>query len=98
MIFRNKLGCKPFQDRTVFAGMTGAYPSETPFRCSTGRLLALPINNRLRWKSLAGANTLAYYENSQLTTVKSFITLALGLVEKIFIIFGGSENSSILLI
>jgi hypothetical protein len=24
MIFRNKLGCKPFQDRTVFAGMRGA--------------------------------------------------------------------------
>jgi hypothetical protein len=83
MIFRNKLGCKPFQDSIMFAGMTGADPFETPLKCSTGRLLALPTNNRLRWNGLAGANTLAYYENSQLTTVKSFITLALGLVKKI---------------
>jgi hypothetical protein len=25
---------KPFQDSTVFWGKAGAYPSETPFRCS----------------------------------------------------------------
>ncbi len=27
-----------------------------------------------RWKSLPGTNTLAYYENSQTTIVKSFLT------------------------
>jgi hypothetical protein len=26
---------KPFQDSIVFASKAGAYPSETPFRCST---------------------------------------------------------------
>jgi len=39
-------------------------------------LLALPANIRLGWKSLPGANALAYYENGQLTAQKSFITLA----------------------
>jgi len=43
-----------------------------------GRLLALPIDTRLGWKGLPGTNTLAYYGNSQLTSVKSFITLAPG--------------------
>ncbi len=28
------------------------------------RLLALPTNNRVGWKGLPGANTLAYYKNS----------------------------------
>ncbi len=41
-----------------------------------GWLLALPTNNRLGWKDLPEANTLPYYENSKLTAVKSFITLA----------------------
>jgi hypothetical protein len=27
--------CKPYQDSIVFAGITGAYSSETPFRCFT---------------------------------------------------------------
>ncbi len=31
---------------------------------------------RLCWKSLPGTNTLAYYKDSQITVVKSFITLA----------------------
>jgi len=37
---------------------------------------ALPTNIRLGWKGLPGTNTLAYYENLQLTAVKSFITFA----------------------
>jgi hypothetical protein len=43
-----------------------------------GRLLALLANIRLSWKGLAGTNAQAYYEKSQLTAVKSFITLATG--------------------
>ncbi len=43
-----------------------------------GKLLALPTNNRLIWKVLPGTNTLAYYKNSYLKAVKSFITLAPG--------------------
>ncbi len=37
---------------------------------------ALLANIRLSWKGLPGTNTLAYYENSQLTVIKSFIILA----------------------
>jgi hypothetical protein len=33
------------------------------------RLLALPTNIRLGWKSLPGTNTLVYYENSKITDV-----------------------------
>jgi hypothetical protein len=40
----------------------------------SGRLLALPANVRLGWKSPPG--TLAYYEKAYITAVKSFITLA----------------------
>jgi hypothetical protein len=40
--------------------------------------LALPTNIRLGWKGLPGTNTLAYYENSEITTVKSFIVKATG--------------------
>ncbi len=43
-----------------------------------GKILALPMNIRLCWKGLLGTNTLAYYENSQITGMKSFITLAQG--------------------
>ncbi len=42
------------------------------------RLLALPTNIRLGWKGLTGTKTLAHYEKSQRTAVKSFITLAPG--------------------
>jgi hypothetical protein len=45
---------------------------------SLGYSLALPANIRLGWKGLPGKNALAYYEKSQLTVVKSFITLATG--------------------
>jgi hypothetical protein len=37
-----------------------------------GRLLGLPTNLRLGWKSLAGSTTLAFYENSQIKAVKSY--------------------------
>jgi hypothetical protein len=40
-----------------------------------GRLLASPANIRLGWKRLAETNTLAIYENLQITAVKSFIVL-----------------------
>jgi hypothetical protein len=33
------------------------------------------------WKGLNGTNTLAYYENLQITDVKSFITLAPDMME-----------------
>jgi hypothetical protein len=42
------------------------------------RLLASPTIIRQGWKGLPGSNTLAYYENYG---QKSFITLALGLIE-----------------
>ncbi len=42
------------------------------------RLLALHTNIRLGWKGLLGTNALAYYEKSQLTSVKSFVTLTPG--------------------
>ena len=58
----------------MFAGETEAYPSEafsgTPL---LGRVLALPANIRLGWRGLPGSNTLAYYENPLIPTVKSFI-------------------------
>jgi hypothetical protein len=44
-----------------------------------GRLApALLTNIRLAWKGLTGTNTLAYYENSSITKVKSFITMCSG--------------------
>jgi hypothetical protein len=53
-----------------------------------GRLLTLPTNNRLCWKGLTGTNTLAYYEKSELTAVKSFLTLATGasIIELLFFV------------
>jgi hypothetical protein len=59
----------------VFAGKAGAYPSEITFRCST-----LGKAPGLAHKDSAGkashGKTLAFYENSLITAVKSFITLA----------------------
>ncbi len=49
--------------------------SDAPLK---GRLLAFAKNIRLGRKGLPGTNSLAYFEKSQLTTVKSFITLATG--------------------
>jgi len=61
----------------MFAGNTGAYPSEAPFSCSTlSRLLASPANIRLDWRGLPEINILAFYENPYITAVKSFIVQA----------------------
>jgi len=55
----------------------GAYPSEAPFNYSTvGYSPALPTNIRLGCIGLPRTNTLAYYENPLITTVKSFIVQA----------------------
>jgi hypothetical protein len=46
------------------------------------RLLALPQNIIPSWKNLLGINTLAYYEHSQITDVKSLKTLATELTDE----------------
>jgi hypothetical protein len=51
----------------MFADKVGAYPSKAHFR-----ILALSTNIRLGWRGLPGTNTLAYYDNPQITAVKSF--------------------------
>ncbi len=43
-----------------------------------GRLLALPTNIKLGCEGLPATNTLAYYKNSQITDVKSFVTMGPG--------------------
>ncbi len=43
-------------------------------------MLKLYDNLRLGWKGLPGTNALAYYKKSTITAVKSFITLAPGLM------------------
>ncbi len=40
----------------------------------------MPANIRLGWNGLTGTNTLAFNENSKLTAVKSFTTLAAGVL------------------
>jgi len=45
---------------------------------SSGRLLALPIIIRLRWKRMEVANTLAYYVIATMTTIESLIVQATG--------------------
>ncbi len=42
-----------------------------------GRLLALPTNTRIGLKGLSGTNTLAYYGNPYITTVKILLDSAL---------------------
>jgi hypothetical protein len=56
-----------------FSGKADTCPSEKPFRCST-----LGLTPGLA-ERLARANTLAYYENSYLSAVKSFVTLVTSL-------------------
>ncbi len=43
-----------------------------------GTLPTLPTNCILGWKGLPGTNTLAYYENSLITVIKSYILLGPG--------------------
>jgi hypothetical protein len=40
--------------------------------------MALPTNNKLGLNSLPGTNSLTFYEDSQITDGKSFITLGPG--------------------
>jgi hypothetical protein len=64
----------------MFAGKTRAYLRVAPFRMLHPRVGPWPYPQTLDWagKTLPGTNTLAYYENSQITTVKSFIEFVLG--------------------
>ncbi len=59
-----------------------------------GQAPVLPTNTIQSYKVGPGANTLAYYDNSLLTAVKSFITFALGstLVRLSTKILGYGEN------
>ncbi len=59
----------------------GAYPRVEHLKGPLlGKAPALPANLRLGWRGLPGKNILAYYEKPQITVVKSFITLAPGVV------------------
>jgi hypothetical protein len=54
----------------------GAYPREEYLKGSSiGKASVFPTNIRLGWKGFPGANTQAFCKNSQLTALKSFITL-----------------------
>ncbi len=67
-------------------GKIGASPRLGQLKCtSLGGLLAYPTKIGLGLKGLPGTNTLAYYEKSQIMSVKSFITLFPGVgVIKLF--------------
>ncbi len=57
----------------------GAYPRTKYFKgASLWQASTLVANVRLARKGLPWTNTLAYYEHSQITYVKSFITLGPG--------------------
>ncbi len=43
-----------------------------------GKALDLHTNIRLNWNGLRGTNTLAYFKQSEITTIKSFIILGPG--------------------
>jgi len=69
---------KPVQPSLLFAGKTGAYPSEEPLRCSTlGYVPDLTQTLDKAGKACQG-QTLAYYKNPCITDKKNFITLAPG--------------------
>ncbi len=51
--------------------LPGAYPSRTPY----GKLLILPSDIRLSWKSFPETNIQAYFASSQVTKKKTFIRL-----------------------
>jgi hypothetical protein len=60
----------PFQPSLTFEGR----PKPT-----RGEYSRVGTNIGLSWKRLPGANTLAYYEQSQISVAKSFITLGSGI-------------------
>ncbi len=62
---------KPFQPSLMFMVTTRALVKHL----SDAPLQALPANIKLGWKGLPGTNTLAYYESSQITDVKSFYNI-----------------------
>ncbi len=47
--------------------------------------LALPTNIRLGWKGFPGRNTLVYYKNPLITSVKSFIVQAPGMYYRLLV-------------
>jgi hypothetical protein len=49
------------------------FVSDKPSIMFVGEARSLPANIRLCWKGLPETNTLAYYENSLITAVKSLI-------------------------
>jgi hypothetical protein len=59
----------------IFAGKDGAYQSGLH---SIGRLLTLPLNIRQVQKRMLEENTLAFYDMSTFTVVKSLVVQALG--------------------
>jgi hypothetical protein len=67
---------KPLQPSLILQGKAGAYPNEEPFGCSTlGKVPGLTSKHYTRLET--GTNTLAYYENPQITAVNSFIVKGL---------------------
>jgi hypothetical protein len=68
---------KPFQHSLVFVGKAKSLPERGNLSRASlkGMPLALPTNIKLGKKGLPGTNTIAYYKNPQITTVKSFIGL-----------------------
>ncbi len=67
---------KPLQPSLIFSGKARVYPSEAHFRCSTlGQAPGLTHKYQTRLEGLA-KGTLAYYKNSLIMAVKSFIVQA----------------------
>jgi hypothetical protein len=64
----------------MFVRKAGAYPIVAHKRSSDFKVgsFSLPTNISLGWKSSSGTETLADYEHSSITDVKSFITLGPG--------------------
>jgi hypothetical protein len=68
---------KPFQSGLIFA----AKAKSLPLMCFTMESDTILANIRLSWKVLPGTNTLvspAYYLDSKISDINSFITLAPG--------------------
>jgi len=61
-----------------------ALPGVEHLKCALlGYTLPLFANIRLGWKGLPEANILAFKEHYKITFIKSFITLALGLIKNV---------------
>ncbi len=64
---------KPFQPSQKFVGEAKSLPKRTAPESSFAKI-------RLGWDGLLETNTLAYFENSQIMDIKSFIILRLGVL------------------